>query len=416
MTMRKGLILAAVSVFALAACMNNTAQQDNRPPTATLASNVSMTPRFTATPIASRTPLPTFTFTPSESPVPPTPSDTPSPTEVPPVIGIVASLNTVNVREGPGTRFSAFAALTPGTRVEVLGQNAEGNWYNIALDDGRQGWMAASLVRLQETPTPLPTLTPTPNLTAIAQGTPLPTSILGGGTVTPTPPLSAMTPTPVTPTSEAEVESGPSSTPFLPVINVQSINQTATALVSGGVIAPTESPSPGPSATPNVLGPTPTLNILASATALSGTAQVGTGSEGNASAQQGVDVLAYCNERSFGRPAPANLAAGSTIDVWWSWFAQTRQYIQDHLDHVTYEVALDGVTLDYRDYRTTVRQQNDGNYYVYWYVPAGPLTAGPHEITYRVFWDSQITDGYDVFGPGTANAQQTGNCTFTVSP
>ena len=139
------------------------------------------------------------------------------------------------------------------------------------------------------------------------------------------------------------------------------------------------------------------------------------GSEGSTSAQQGVDVLAYCNDTSYGRPAPTNLAAGSTIDVWWSWFAKTEAQIQDHLDRVIYEVTVDGVPLrDWGNFRTTVRQQDDGNYYVYWYVPVGPLNSGPHEINYRVTWREAITDGYNAFGPGTANPVQTGNCTFTV--
>ncbi|MBZ0299953.1 MAG: SH3 domain-containing protein, partial [Anaerolineae bacterium] len=144
----------------LAACSGAGAEVNSIPATATLAPIVSMTPRFTATPLSTRTPLPTFTFTPSQSPIPPTPSDTPTPTEIPPIIGIIASINTVNVREGPGTGFSAFEALRPGTRVEVLGQDVEGVWLNIRLEDGREGWVATSLVRLQDTPTPLPTLTP----------------------------------------------------------------------------------------------------------------------------------------------------------------------------------------------------------------------------------------------------------------
>ena len=411
---RRGLLLAGVLMM-LGACMNNAAQQNDLPPTATLAPIVSMTPRFTATPVPSRTPLPTYTFTPSELPIPPTPSDTPSPTEVPPVIGIVASLNTVNVREGPGTSFSAFVALTPGSRVQVLGQNTESNWYNVRLDDGREGWISASLVRLQETPTPLPTFTPTPNLTALAQGTPLPTAILGGGTITPTPPRSAISPTPVTATVPPGADTGPTATVFLPIIDVASIDATATALV-GGIVAPTDTPNAA-SETSEAIGPTPTLNILATATVLSANLPPTVApAAGNASSQQGVDVLAYCNERSFGRPAPTNLAAGSTIDIWWSWFAQTQALIQEHLDNVIYEVALDGVPVDYTNYRTSVRKENDGNYYVYWYVPSGPLTAGPHEITYRVRWRSQITDGYDTFGPGSNNVEQTGNCNFTVAP
>ena len=394
----------------LTACTGNGAEQADRPATATLANIVSMTPRFTATPVPTRTPLPTFTLTPSETPVPPTPSDTPTPTEIPPIIGIVASINTVNVREGPGVSFSAFEAVRPGSSVEVLGQDAEGRWLNVQLEDGREGWIAADLIRLQETATPLPSLTPSPDLTALALGTPLPTSILGGGTVTPTPPRSAVSPTPVTPTDEAEDEeaSNTDSTPFLPIINVDSINQTATALV-GGVVAPTRTPEADTEATTSSF-PTPTLSGNATATQASGV-----GSEGSASTQQGVDVLAYCDDTTFGSPAPTNLAAGSTIDVWWSWYARTQAQIQDHLENVVYEVAVDGVPLrDWPNFRSSIREESDGNYYVYWYVPVGPLTSGEHEITYRVTWREAISDGYASFGPGTANPVQTGTCTFNV--
>ena len=405
--MRKFILLL---IGLLAACTGNTAEQLAAPPTATLAPIVSMTPRFTATPVPTRTALPTFTYTPSESPVPPTPSDTPTPTEIPPILGIIASVNRVNVREGPGVSFSAIDALIPGTSIEVLVQDTEGAWFNIQMEDGSEGWIAASLVRLQDTPTPIPTLTPSPDLTALAQGTLLPTSILGGGTVTPTPPGSVVSPTPVSATQQT-VDNDTPATPFLPVINVDSINQTATALV-GGVVAPT-STAATVNTTPTDGFATPTLRG-GSSTNATATLQVGVGSAGNVSAQQGVDVLAYCNNTSFGRPAPTNLAAGSTIDVWWSWFAQTQDQIQDHLANVTYEVAVDGVALrDWGNYRTSVRRENQ-DFFVYWYVPVGPLAAGQHEITYRVTWRETISDGYDTFGPGTSNPVQTGNCTFTV--
>lgn len=404
--MQKTILFIVVGLI-LAACTGSGTEINTLPPTATLAPIVSMTPRFTATPVPSRTPLPTFTFTPSVSPIPPTASDTPTPTDVPPIIGIIASINTVNVREGPGIGFSAFEAVRPGTRVQVLGQNAEGNWLNIQLEDGREGWISTDLLRLQDTATPLPSLTPSPDLTALALGTPLPTAVLGGGTVTPTPPRSVVSPTPVTVTSQGEVvAAGGTSTPFLPIINVDSINATATALVGGGILAPTITTQAGNT------GPTPTSGLNATATQLAGS---GVGSVGSASAQQGVDVLAYCNNTALGSPPPSNLAAGSTIDIWWSWYAKTQEQVQDHISNVIYEVAIDGVPLsNWREYRTTIRRESDDNYYVYWYVPAGPLSAGPHEITYRVTWTQAISDGYESFGPGTTHPVQTGSCSFTV--
>lgn len=404
--------LILIFLVGLAGCAGSTSQEA-LPATATLAPIVSMTPRFTATPLATRTPLPTFTLTPSETPIPPTPSDTPTPSPTPPIIGIIASLDTVNIREGPGTNFGAFVALPPGTRVDVLGQSADGRWLNVKLEDNREGWVSQQLLRLQETATPFPTATATTDLTAVALGTTFPTAVLGGGTVTATPPGSVISPTPISASSEDEgdIEASPEGSPtsFLPIIDVTAINQTATAL-AGGVVSSTLIPTARPSGTLTTAQPLATIGANATATL-----PAGIGGEGNVSTQQGVDVLAYCDNLAYGEPAPTTLAAGSTIDIWWSWYARTQDQIQDHVNNVVYEVTIDGVRLQNLNlYRQRVRQEGDGNYYVYWYVPAGPLTSGQHRIEYRVSWNTAISDGYDTFGPGTANPTQSGSCTFTV--
>ncbi len=392
-----------VGLLFLAACTGGPdANQQAAVPTSTLAPIVSMTPRFTATPVPSRTPLPTFTLTPSDTPITPTPSDTPTPTATPPITGIVASLQTVNVREGPGVNYSAIQALVPGTGVEILGQNEDGRWLNIRLDDGKQGWISASLVYRNPLPTLEPTATPSPNLTALALGTPLPTAVLGGFTITPTPPRSVVTPTP-----PGEVVPTITSTFELPVIDVGSIQKTATAL-AGGIDAPQFTATFTPFA--NVTAG-PTIPVIGATF----TPSSGGGGEGSTSSQSGVDVLAYCDNRVFGRPAPTTLNSGATIDVFWSWYASEPDLIQQHLDNVIYEVQVDGVTLDnWRLYRTSVRKQADGNYYVYWFVPYGPLASGQHTISYAVSWKAQITDGYDNYGPGTNRPSESGSCTFTV--
>lgn len=407
--------------FVLAACTEG--EQDlSVIPTNTLAPIVSMTPRFTATPMSTRTPLPTFTLTPSETPIPPTPSNTPTPTEIPPIMGIITSMQTVNVREGPGVSFRAFQALPAGESVEILGQSPEGTWLNIKLSDGREGWVSSTLVRFQDTPTPFPTATATTDMTAIALGTVFPTDIFGQ-TITPTPPGSIASPTPVTQgevTAEADTPPDAVSTSFLPVIDVTSIGLTATALTGGGVVAPTMTPPAvtQAAATVETVVGVATLPVTVSAGATlpaGGSEETGIGSAGSASPQEGVDVLAYCNDPIFRMPAPTNLLEGSTIDIWWSWYARTEEQLQDHLNNMIYEVAIDGVVLrDYTNYQSRIRQERDGNYYVYWYVPAGPLAAGTYEITYRVSWRQRISDGYSDFGPGTARPQETGSCTFTV--
>lgn len=371
-------------------------------PTHTLAPLVTLTPRFTATPVVTRTPLPTFTLTPSETPIPPTPSNTFTPTEVPPVIGIVVSLETVNVRRGPGGSFPAFVALDSGTGVEVLGTNPEETWLNVKLEDGQEGWIFAPLVRIEPTPTVFPTFTPSPDLTALALGTPLPTAIIGGGTVTPTPPRSVVTPTLAGEDTEPTATLQPTNTLDLPVVDVTAINLTATALAEG--ISATATPLPTVGSTQQSTGATTPQSTSVSPTP-----------SGDADVRTGVDVLAYCDDVSAGAPPPMNLAAGSTLDVYWAWFARTEEQIRQHVANANYEVRINGDLLeDWENFIQATRQEADGNYWVYWYVPTDPLPAGEIEITYRLTWDAQITDGYGSFGPGSSVTENTGSCTFFV--
>lgn len=388
------LFVLVLSISLLAAC--SPAPVEEPLATATLAPLVSQTPRFTATPVPSRTELPTQTLTPSESPIPPTASNTPSPTQTPPILGSVVSVNDVNIREGPAVSFPAIDVLAPGTGFTIIATDTTGAWYNVRMDEGNEGWISATLVRLQPSQTPIPSLTPTPDLTLMAEGSPLPTSLLGGQPITPTPPRSVVTPSPVA-QETAEVEEG------VELPNLEAIALTATALVNIG-LPPTVDVSTADGTQRPLGGPT-------GGPLLSGTPTAPP--SGSVSTQQGVDVLAYCDDRSYGSPAPTNLAQGSNIDIFWSWYASSRELIADHLAAVVYDVRLDGTPLNWRQYAVPIRQES-GRFYQYWFVPSGPLTSGEHTITYTVSWTTAISDGFDDFGPGTGNVSQSGSCTFTV--
>ena len=49
-----------------------------------------------------------------------------------------------NFREGPGVTARILAVLKKGTRLEVLEE--ENHWYRVKLADGREGWVAESVV------------------------------------------------------------------------------------------------------------------------------------------------------------------------------------------------------------------------------------------------------------------------------
>jgi len=407
--MRAGFMLSLA--FAMAACVPQPAEEVV--PTSTLAPLVTLTPRATATPEVSRTPLPTLTHTPSTTPIPPTVTNTLTPSPTPPIMGIVTSLQTVNVRVGPGASYSALVALVPGTEVQVIGVDESGRWYNIRMEDGRVGWINSPLLRIDPTATTFPTITPPPDQTAMAQGSPLPTALIGGGTVTPTPPAAGgATATPaldlpdMPPTSTLQGQAP--VTPDLPIIDFDPINATSTALAAVlGTPVPTSAGS-GLNATPlgatETNAPIPTNSGPITAPTTSGEPVI----------QRGVDLYVNCdNPPRASLRAPSNLAAGSTAEIYWYWYARTEEQIQQHMNTAQYEILINGQTVRRpMEYAQPVRRA--GDFVVDFFYPTGELAAGTYLIDYRVTWSEQIYDGYDFFGPGTNTLEETGSCTFVV--
>lgn len=391
-------------------------------PTQTLMPIVSHTPRVTATPEPTRTPLPTLTYTPTETTEPPTPTLSPTPTVTPTIQGIVQSLQRVNVRTGPGTEYDFLTSLPPGTGVQIIGADPDGGWYNVRLEDGREGWMSAGLLFLPDTPTPFPSPTPSPDLTALALGTPLPTAFIGGGTVTPTPPSAIRTATPAGESTEEvgdeenEAEStspNPQTLGQIPTIDIDTINLTATALVRGGATATPTATTEDRTITLTE-GPTSTDDPDATDLPTQEPPEEGRPLSEVRNASN-PDVFAFCNATKYGIGKPSNLQEGQSIDIWWGWFARTEQQVQDHIDNAVYELRVNGELIEnVNRYRSEIVAAADDNFVAYWYVPYGPLESGDYEIAYTVTWREAITDGYDFFGPDTSIPFEQEACTFTI--
>jgi uncharacterized protein YraI len=100
--------------------------------------NESATP--TAAVITSTLP-PTVTPRPSGTPLPPPPSPT-----VAPVEGITSTQ--VNVRAEPSTASEVLGILAANTKVEIIGKDAGGNWWQIIHPAGvdEKGWVAAQFI------------------------------------------------------------------------------------------------------------------------------------------------------------------------------------------------------------------------------------------------------------------------------
>ncbi|MDE2750524.1 MAG: SH3 domain-containing protein [Chloroflexota bacterium] len=359
-------LLAGCSLEALLpATATHTPTATQVPPTAT--------PSATATATAPPTATMTFTATATSTPTATaTATFTASPT--PTVFAVVRSQRRVNIRGGPGTRFAAIGSLAPGSAVQVIGQNEEEDWYQVRLDDGGEGWMSATLLRLESAP-PSPAAEPDGEAQRLSRETRIVVE-LGDAEMD----------------AEAESEDG-ILVINLPIADVDAMQMTATRLVGANLTATAAAATPAP--IEQASSPAPTLPA--------------------ATPRFDVNVFAFCNDTAFGIPAPSDLTAGSTIKVYWAWFASTEAYLRQHMANATHELRIDGVSISDVDQFRLNPTRSGVQHVVYWYVPHGPLAAGPHVITYRVTWRNPISDGYASYGPGTDTEFEEESCNFTVS-
>ncbi len=151
---------------------------------------------------------PTFTPSPTNTA---TPTFTISPTPIPQVEIFVSS---ASLRQGPDIVYPILRYLYEGEILGVIAKdNSAGEWYNVVLDDGSRGWVAAIACRwlddnginvitvaatIPPRPTNTPTPTPTNTPTATATFTPVPGGGGGGSNPQPTslPPTSTVPPVP----------------------------------------------------------------------------------------------------------------------------------------------------------------------------------------------------------------------------
>lgn len=313
-------------------------------------------PTATLGAILSPTPTEVRITPPTQTPsITPTPTHSLTPSVTPLLYAFVRAQRDITVYSGPSEEFIALALLLPAEQVVLRGRDESGTWYFVQLRDGRNGWVPANFLQPESVQTEsLPAESVSaPDLTASA-GSTAPAERTPAGTAAPIPP----TPTPYD----------------LPI-------------VPAPPIMPTAGPPPG---TPSEIPPTP-------------------------EPPRASPVFALCDEPALGLPAPQELSEGVLIVVWWAWLARTADQIQQHLDHVEYDITVDGVLLsNWAEYQVDPGQE-DGNWVVYWYVPfLRELSAGEHRIEYRATWRERIFDGIGYYGPGSNTLSETGSCTFTV--
>jgi hypothetical protein len=61
---------------------------------------------------------------------------------------VYVKLNAANLRDGAGTTFKIIGSAARGARLVVLGEGGSANdrWFRVKLEDGREAWIASSVV------------------------------------------------------------------------------------------------------------------------------------------------------------------------------------------------------------------------------------------------------------------------------
>lgn len=137
--------------------------------TQTSLGNAEPTASSSEQPVLSATVAPQMSESASEAaPVTATPVPTATPNQQP----FAKALSGINVRGGPGVNYQIVGALGAGESVELLGKNSAGDWWEISLPSGQQGWIYSPLVETSgnvdavavavNIPTPPPTPIPAP--------------------------------------------------------------------------------------------------------------------------------------------------------------------------------------------------------------------------------------------------------------
>jgi hypothetical protein len=132
--------------------------------------------------------------------------------------------------------------------------------------------------------------------------------------------------------------------------------------------------------------------------------------------RQGTPGLIFAECNNYPVANPGLIYDTDRITVFWSWFARTPELVQEHIDAANYAVGYFGSNPFIPPVQVSEIQQIGRNYWVFYTVDLGFAAPDNYSISFRLTWDRPISDGYEDFGPGTANEQIISGCAFQVRP
>lgn len=124
-------------------------------------------------------------------------------------------------------------------------------------------------------------------------------------------------------------------------------------------------------------------------------------------------IFAECD--AFPLAQPGIIYDSDRVLIYWSWFTRTRAQMDQHLAAVQYNVTFNTANLPGVNRSDIQRRDGSANQWVFYSVDVGNLRPGHYEVSYNVTWSQPVNDGYDDYGPGTANPVLRGLCNFDIT-
>jgi uncharacterized protein YraI len=109
--------------------------------------------------------LPTLAFPPSDTQTAQAPASAVQPTEQSTLVStaqtsVTATVNVtqLNIRLGPGLNYNIATTLNQGSVLTLLGKSTDGNWYEVQLQDGSEGWVFSAYLTTSASVAALPVM------------------------------------------------------------------------------------------------------------------------------------------------------------------------------------------------------------------------------------------------------------------
>lgn len=124
-------------------------------------------------------------------------------------------------------------------------------------------------------------------------------------------------------------------------------------------------------------------------------------------------IYAECADNPAAQPGL--LYDTDELTLFWSWYAQTPEQVQDHITNARYRVELRGMTVPGVKVSEIKQIPNSPDWWVFYTANLGDKwEPGGYGVHMELRWANPISDGYAEFGPGTANELIDSGCWFEV--